>query len=42
MVVFASFILKERLTFKKAISVSLATIGVIIIVGIDNIDMSSY
>lgn len=41
MVVFASFILKERLTFKKAISVSLATIGVIIIVGIDNIDMSS-
>ncbi|MDH5164473.1 DMT family transporter [Heyndrickxia oleronia] len=41
MVVFASLILKERLTFKKAISVSLATIGVIIIVGIDDINMSS-
>jgi len=41
MVVFASVILKESLTFKKAISVSLATIGVITIVGIDNIDMSS-
>ncbi|ASS92822.1 DMT family transporter [Peribacillus simplex] len=40
-VVFASLILKERLTFKKAISVSLATIGVIIIVGIDDINMSS-
>lgn len=41
MVVFASLMLKERLTFKKAISVSLATIGVIIIVGIDDINMSS-
>ncbi|MEK4750420.1 EamA family transporter [Niallia sp. FSL W8-0177] len=41
MVVFASLILKERLNFKKAISVSLATIGVIIIVGIDDINMSS-
>ncbi|KAF0824650.1 DMT family transporter [Cytobacillus firmus] len=41
MVVFASLILKEQLTFKKAISVSLATIGVIIIVGIDDINMSS-
>lgn len=41
MVVFASLILKERLTFKKAVSVSLATIGVIIIVGIDDINMSS-
>lgn len=41
MVLFASIILKERLTFKKAISVSLATIGVITIVGIDDIDMSS-
>ncbi|MGN7942280.1 EamA family transporter [Virgibacillus sp. 6R] len=41
MVLFASVILKESLTFKKAISVSLATIGVITIVGIDNIDMSS-
>lgn len=41
MVVFASLILKERLTFKKAISVALATIGVIIIVGLDDIDKSS-
>ncbi len=41
MVLFASIILKERLTFRKAFSVSLATIGVITIVGIDNIDMSS-
>lgn len=41
MVVFASLILKERLTKKKTISVTLATIGVIAIVGIDNLDMSS-
>jgi drug/metabolite transporter (DMT)-like permease len=41
MVLFASLILKERLTLKKAISVSLATIGVITIVGIDDINMSS-
>ncbi|MGN7300575.1 DMT family transporter [Ferdinandcohnia sp. SAFN-114] len=41
MVVFASLILKERLTLKKAISVSLATIGVVIIVGIDDINISS-
>ena len=41
MVLFASLILKERLTMKKSISVSLATIGVIAIVGIDDLDMSS-
>lgn len=41
MVLFASLILKERLTMKKGISVSLATVGVIAIVGIDNLDMSS-
>lgn len=41
MVLFASLILKERLTLKKAISVSLATIGVIAIVGFDDINMSS-
>jgi drug/metabolite transporter (DMT)-like permease len=41
MVLFASLILKERLTMKKAISVSLATIGVITIVGINNLNMSS-
>ncbi|GAF66931.1 drug/metabolite exporter [Bacillus sp. TS-2] len=41
MVIFASIILRERLTFKKAISVILATIGVVIIVGIDNIDFTS-
>ena len=41
MVLFASVILKERPTVRKAISVSLATIGVIAIVGIDNLNMSS-
>lgn len=41
MVLFASIILKERLTLKKAISVSLATLGVIIIVGMDDINLSS-
>lgn len=41
MVLFARLILKERLTFKKAISVSLATIGVITIVGLDSINLSS-
>ncbi len=41
MVLFASIILKERLTVKKAVSVSLATIGVITIVGMDDINMSS-
>ncbi|MCM3378372.1 MULTISPECIES: DMT family transporter [Shouchella] len=41
MVLFASVILKERLTFKKAMSVSLATLGVIIIVGVDNLNVSS-
>ena len=40
MVVFASLILKERLTMKKAFSVSLSTIGVIVIVGIDDLDLS--
>lgn len=41
MVVFAWVILKERLTFKKGISVCLATIGVIIIVGIGDLNMSN-
>ncbi|PAE83374.1 EamA family transporter [Shouchella clausii] len=41
MVLFASVILKERLTFKKAMSVCLATLGVIIIVGVDNLNVSS-
>ena len=41
MVLFASMILKERLTFKKSISVILATIGVLTIVGIDDINLSS-
>ncbi|RST60429.1 DMT family transporter [Siminovitchia terrae] len=40
MVVFAWLILKERLTLKKGISVCLATIGVITIVGIDDLNMS--
>ncbi|MCU4948327.1 MULTISPECIES: DMT family transporter [Bacillus cereus group] len=41
MVVFAWLILKERLTFKKGISVCLATIGVVIIVGIGDLNMSN-
>ena len=40
MVVFARFILKEQLTFKKGISVLLATIGVLLIVGIGDVNMS--
>lgn len=41
MVLFAWLILKEHLTFKKGISVCLATIGVIIIVGIGDLNTSS-
>lgn len=41
MVLFASILLKEPLTFKKALSVSMATIGVVTIVGIDDIGLSS-
>jgi drug/metabolite transporter (DMT)-like permease len=41
MVVFARLILKERLTIKKGISVGLATIGVFLIVGIGDVNMSS-
>jgi drug/metabolite transporter (DMT)-like permease len=41
MVIFARLILKERMTLRKGISVCLATIGVILIVGIGNVNMSS-
>ncbi|WP_026694228.1 DMT family transporter [Peribacillus kribbensis] len=41
MVVFARFFLRERITLKKAISVLLATIGVFLIVGIGDLDVSS-
>lgn len=41
MVVFARLILKERLTLRKGISVVLATIGVLLIVGIGDVNMSS-
>lgn len=41
MVVFASLILQEKLTFKKGISVILASIGVLFIIGVGNIGMSS-
>ncbi|MED3728345.1 DMT family transporter [Priestia endophytica] len=41
MVIFARLILKERLNIKKGISVCLATVGVFLIVGNGNIDMSS-
>ncbi|WP_342314853.1 DMT family transporter (plasmid) [Priestia megaterium] len=41
MVIFARLILKERLNMKKGISVGLATIGVLLIVGNGHINMSS-
>jgi drug/metabolite transporter (DMT)-like permease len=41
MVIFARLLLKERLTLKKGLSVSLATIGVFLIVGIGDVDLSS-
>ncbi len=41
MVIFAQFILKERLNVKKGTSICLAIIGVLLIVGNGNIDMSS-
>lgn len=41
MVIFARLILKERLNMKKGISVCLATIGVLLIVGNGHINMSS-
>lgn len=41
MVIFARMILKERLTVKKILSVCLATFGVLLIVGIGDVNMSS-
>ncbi|AIQ12521.1 DMT family transporter [Paenibacillus durus] len=41
MVIFARLLLKERLTVKKGLSVCLATIGVLLIVGADHVDVSS-
>ncbi|MGA6841462.1 DMT family transporter [Priestia megaterium] len=41
MVIFARLILKEKLNFKKGVSVCLATIGVLLIVGNGHINMSS-
>lgn len=41
MVIFARLILKERLNMKKGISVGLATLGVLLIVGNGHINMSS-
>ncbi|WP_176584931.1 DMT family transporter [Priestia megaterium] len=41
MVIFARLILKEKLSIKKGISVCLATIGVLLIVGNGHINMSS-
>ncbi|MEH7085432.1 DMT family transporter [Neobacillus drentensis] len=41
MVIFARLILNERFTLKKSISVCLATIGVLLIVGIGDVNMSS-
>lgn len=41
MVIFARLLLKERLTLKKGLSVSLATIGVFLIVGVGHVGLSS-
>ena len=41
MVLFASLILKEKFTFRKSVSVGLATLGVVIIVGVDTLDFSN-
>ncbi|GIP22536.1 DMT family transporter [Paenibacillus sp. J22TS3] len=41
MVIFARLILQERLTLKKGFSICLATIGVLLIVGADQVDLSS-
>jgi drug/metabolite transporter (DMT)-like permease len=41
MVIFARLLLKEPLTLKKSLSVCLATIGVFLIVGIGDMDLSS-
>ncbi len=41
MVIFARLLLKERLTVKKGLSVTLATIGVFLIVGVDHANLSS-
>lgn len=41
MVIFARLLLKERLTFKKGLSVCLATIGVFLIVGVSHVSFSS-
>jgi drug/metabolite transporter (DMT)-like permease len=41
MVIFARLLLQERLTLKKGLSVCLATIGVILIVGVGHVNLSS-
>ncbi|WP_146551267.1 DMT family transporter [Rummeliibacillus sp. SL167] len=40
MVIFARFILKEKITIKKCLSILLATIGVVVIVGSGRIDVT--
>jgi drug/metabolite transporter (DMT)-like permease len=41
MVIFARLLLKEQFTLKKVLSVSLATIGVFLIVGVGHVNLSS-
>ncbi|WP_042462447.1 DMT family transporter [Neobacillus dielmonensis] len=41
MVIFDRLILKERLTLKNGLSVSLATVGVLLIVGVGHVNLSS-
>ncbi|AHV96262.1 DMT family transporter [Paenibacillus sabinae] len=40
MVIFARLLLKERLTVQKGLSVCLATIGVLLIVGVDHVNLT--
>ena len=40
MLIFAAWLLKERMTVRKILSIILATVGVILIAGVDSMDMS--
>jgi drug/metabolite transporter (DMT)-like permease len=41
MVIFARLILKERMTLKQGLSIFLATVGVLLIIGVGKLDFSS-
>ena len=40
MLIFAAWLLKEKMTVRKILSIVLATVGVILIAGVDSMDMS--